>query len=390
MGKHLRIPLLGLLLIFFLTSEAFPIPAFARKYSLSCKVCHTPFPKLKPYGDDFAGNGFVVEDKEAPRYYQDTGDSWLSLLRELPIAIRFDGFLSFNNAGNERLDFSTPFIIKLLSGGEITKNISYYLYFFFSEQGEVAGLEDAFIMLNNVFNTDLDIYLGQFQVSDPLFKRELRLTYEDYRIYKVKVGQARANLAYDRGLILTYGLPTGTDFTFELVNGLGLEPADNLGTFDTDKYKNVLFRVSQDVTKAVRAGAFGYLGKERQENINNSLWMLGADFTWSLPKLELNVQYVERQDKNPYFILENPQKIETRGGFAELLYFPKGDDSRWYLAGLFNWVDSDQEDLKYSSAGIHYGYLLRRNVRAVIEGTYVFRSDLPDHFRIGLGLITAF
>ncbi len=389
MARKIRKIILLLIILCFITSEALAIPAFARKYTMSCKVCHAPFPKLKPYGDEFAGNGFVIKDKETPRYYVDTGDGLLSLLREIPIAIRFDGFLRFNNAGGKKIDFSSPFVIKLLSGGEIARNISYYLYFFFTERGEVAGLEDAFIMLNNLFKTDLDVYIGQFQVSDPLFKREVRLTYEDYQIYRVRVGNARANLTYDRGIMLTYGFPGGPDLTFEVVNGLGLLPTDGVGSFDTDKYKNFMLRLSQDLGKSLRAGAFGYLGKEKQGPAVDSLWMLGGDLTFSLPALELNLQYVERRDDNPFFV-PNPNRIATRGGFAELIYLPKGDDSRWYLTGLFNWVDSDQPDIRYTSAGLHYGYLIRRNMRATIEGTYVFKSDRPKHFRLGLGLITAY
>ncbi len=60
------------------------MPAFARKYSMSCKTCHAPFPKLKPYGEEFAANGFVIKDKETPRDTIDTGDATLSLLRERP------------------------------------------------------------------------------------------------------------------------------------------------------------------------------------------------------------------------------------------------------------------------------------------------------------------
>lgn len=116
----------------------------------------------------------------------------------------------------------------------------------------------------------------------------------------------------------------------------------------------------------------------------------GGDLTLASPKLELNLQYVERRDKNPYFYVIEPEKVATRGGFAELIYLPRGDDSRWYATGIFNWVDSDQPELKYTSAGLHYGYLLRRNMRVTVEGTYVFKSDLPKHFRLGLGLITAY
>jgi hypothetical protein len=366
------------------------IPAFARKYQMTCKTCHTPFPKLKDYGEEFAGNGFVIKDKDAPRYYIDTGDSFLSLLREIPLALRLEGFITYNNSDSRQWDFTSPYLIKLLSGGEITKNISYYFYFFFSERGEVAGIEDAFLMFNDLFGSDLDFYLGQFQVSDPLFKRELRLTFEDYQIYRARVGDSNINLTYDRGVMFTYGFPSGTAFTVEILNGTGIGEANPLRNFDSDKYKNFVFRVSQDLGDYFRLGGFAYVGKEEENGIGNSLWFLAADATVSAAPFELNLQYVERRDGNPYFTLANDPAVKTRGGFAELVYLPKGDDSRWYLAGLCNWVHSDIGELDYSSATIHIGRLLRRNIRATAEFTYVFDSVYDDHGRLAFGLTTGF
>lgn len=58
------------------------IPAFARKYQISCQVCHSPAaPTLKPFGDEFAGAGFRMTDYESPRYFIQTGDDRLSLFR---------------------------------------------------------------------------------------------------------------------------------------------------------------------------------------------------------------------------------------------------------------------------------------------------------------------
>jgi hypothetical protein len=68
----------------------------------------------------------------------------------------------------------------------------------------------------------------------------------------------------------------------------------------------------------------------------------------------------------------------------------KGDDSKWYLAGLLNYVNSDLDELDYSSATFHYGRMLRRNVRATAEFTYVFDSRYKDHARLALGLTTGF
>ena len=47
------------------------------------------FRHLKAYGNDFAGNGFQLKDKDAPRYYVDTGDEELSLIRDFPIGFKF-------------------------------------------------------------------------------------------------------------------------------------------------------------------------------------------------------------------------------------------------------------------------------------------------------------
>ena len=388
MKSALRFVLAAALLAAVSLGSLRAMPAFARKYSMSCKTCHAPFPKLKPYGAEFAANGFVIKDKDTPRYTMDTGDSLLSLLREVPIALRLEGFLDYNDGNDRKLDFGAPHILKIISGGQLFKDVSYYFYFFFSEKGEVAGVEDAFVYFNDVFNTGIGLTVGQFQVSDPLFKREIRLPYEDYAVYKARPGASGIDLTYDRGVVLTYGLPTGTDLTVQVVNGNGIGEGNIFSNFDDDKYKNVMFRLSQDVAPAVRVGGFGYLGKEAPEGTANAVWMAGGDATVTVKPFELNLQYLERRDSNPFFADILPEgRVATRGAFAELIYTPKGDDGRWYLAGLFNWVDSDLSDLFYTSVTAHYGYLLRRNMRLVLEGTYVLRGPFARHARAGAGLV---
>ncbi|MCX6573569.1 MAG: hypothetical protein NTX99_06210 [Candidatus Aminicenantes bacterium] len=391
MKRVLRAVLAATLLAAVTAGSLQAMPAFARKYNMSCKTCHAPFPKLKPYGDEFAGNGFVIKDKPTPRYNIDTGDPLLSLLRDVPIAFRLEGYLNYNNEDSRTVDFAAPHLLKIISGGELFKNVAYYFYFFFSEKGEIAGIEDAFVMFNDLFHSDLDLYVGQFQVADPLFKREIRLPYEDYVIYGAKPGASTVDLTYDRGLMLTYGFGTGTDVTLEVVNGNGIGEGNIFNNFDQDKYKNLMLRVSQDVVPALRVGAFGYTGKEQPEEIVNSVWMAGGDATVNFAPFELNLQYLERRDTNPFFATILPlEKVATRGGFAELIYRPKGDDGRWYGAGLFNWVDSDQVELRYTAATAHTGYLLRRNLRLIVEATYVFEGLAADYLRLGTGLVLGF
>ncbi len=40
------------------TGHAWAVPAFARKYKTSCTTCHTIFPKLTPFGEQFRRNGY--------------------------------------------------------------------------------------------------------------------------------------------------------------------------------------------------------------------------------------------------------------------------------------------------------------------------------------------
>lgn len=366
------------------------MPAFARKYKMSCNVCHSPFPKLKEYGEEFAGNGFVLKDKDSPRYFRDTGDDKLSLVKEIPIALRMEGHFYYNNSHSQQVDFASPYLVKLLSGGTLAKKISYYFYFFMNERGKVAGLEDAFIFFNDIFGTGLALAVGQFQVSDPLFKRELRLTFEDYMIYKGKPPFSSIDLTYDRGLMFSYGIARGPDFTFEILNGSGIEEADGLKNFDTDKYKNIFGRVSQGFGEHLRIGACGYYGNEIQYGEINRAQIWGVDATLHFDILELNLQYIDRSDNNAQFALAPGIEENIRGGFAEVIFTPRGDKSAWYAVGLFNWIEADYPGLDYRSISGHVGYLLRRNFRLVAEINHIFKSHEGEYTRAGIGLITAF
>jgi len=82
------------------------------------------------------------------------------------------------------------------------------------------------------------------------------------------------------------------------------------------------------------------------------------------------------------------ENLMTHGGFAEIIYSPKGDMSTWYLTGLLNWVESDLDLLDYRSATLHAGYIIRRNVRLVTEFTQVFGNN--KYGKLSAGFVSAF
>jgi hypothetical protein len=390
--KALAITILALPGLFF-SVESKSIPAFARKYQISCQVCHSPAtPRLKAFGDEFAGNGFRLTEYESPRYFIPAGDDRLSLFRELPLAIRLDGFATLNFNDEKAVDFASPFVLKILSGGELSDKLSYYFYFLLNERGTIAGVEDAFLMYHDLFGSGINISLGQFQASDPLYKGELRFTLEPYEIYAAAPGNSNVDLRYDRGIVLDKGFSSGTTVVFQVVNGNGIGGAGEGWKFDRDKYKNVMLRLNQSAGP-VSIGVFGYAGKEElflgvPAGVNK-IWMAGPDLSLDLnERFMVSLQYLMRNDSRVFTGMGLMNDVKTSGGFAELIYSPAGDRSNWYLTGLVNYVNSDDDFLDYSSATLHGGYLIRRNVRLMGEYTYQFSGN--PYGRLSAGFSAAF
>lgn len=365
-------------------SEA--IPAFARRYRLSCSTCHAPFPRLKPYGDEFAARGFrMAPGQEPARASLDVGDPLLLLPRDIPLAMRLEGFASWNQDAAAEADVEYPYVFKILSGGPIAKKVSYYVYFIV-EKGEVEGLEDAYLQVNGIFGSPVDLIVGQFQVSDPLFKRELRLERLDYEVFNATVGDSRVKLTYDRGLMALWTAPGKVDVVLEVVNGNGIK--DPAAEFDRDSYKNVALRLARAFGR-VRVGLFGYTGKENGEvgGVNRTTY-LGPDLVVDFSrKLQLNLEFLERRDDDPLFTGESPGDVVTRGGFAELVWLPLGEDGRLALSALYNRIDSDLDPSDGESAALAVSWLLARNVRFSGELGRDFEAEAS---RVSLGLIAAF
>jgi hypothetical protein len=378
-----RLPALVLMLA-GLASMARAIPAFARKYGYSCEVCHAPIPRLKAFGEEFAGNGYRVPDKEPPRATIDTGDPLLLLTRDLPLAIRVDTALAYESDAAVKPDLRTPFVVKLMSGGTISPSVSYYAYFLMTEDSKIVGLEDAFLSFRDVFGLPLSVVVGQYSVADPIKPSEVRPTFESYRIYKFGVGDSKISLSYDRGVMATLGLETGTEVMLQVVNGNGIASED---VFDTDKFKNIVWRIGQTLAKdRVRVGFLGYHGKEERGGPANTVTYLGPDLRLSFPKLTLSAGYLRRTDSNPFFA-SGDEECKTDAFLAEAVYAPGGDKGRLFFVGAYNLIRSDLAAVDYNRLTLNASYLLRRNLKWM--GEYTRDLDGEAH-RLLTGFVVGF
>ena len=371
------------------------IPSFARRYRTTCQTCHNVVPALNAFGEQFAGNGFRIMSGEEPLDSIATGDDALVLLQSLPLAVRLDAYAQAYAGNRAVADFQTPYALKLLSSGPLSKKVSWYFYAFLLERGEVGGVEDAFLVYDDVGGAPVDVVVGQFQISDPLFKRELRLEFEDYAVYRARLGEALADLTYDRGVMVTADA-LGFGLTGIVVNGNGRGTAGDDRRYDVDAGKNVMLRVSRDVATGVRLGAFGLYGTAEADNaVDNETTMAGVDATVGAGAVEVNLQYLHREDDHPTFD-PGDAGAELDGGFAEVLVRPAG--SRWYGFGLYNLVTADRPLLdvrldtpggveRYETLTGGVGYLLQRNLRITGETTWDMETERT---RWTLGFVSAF
>jgi hypothetical protein len=367
-----------------LPSPAEAIPAFARRYRFSCTTCHTIFPQLRPFGAEFAARGFALEPGQEPASAStDLGDELLWLPRYFPLAMRFDGFVLARN-GEPYVDFQTPWVLKLLAGGEIARGVAFYGYFIV-EEGDVVGFEDAYLQFSRIFSSPVDLLFGQFQLSDSIAKRELRLLRSDYEILTTRVGVSPVNLTYDRGLAVAAALGP-VDVIATVTNGTGLAGASLTGTFDTDAYKNLGVDVATGVGPA-RVGVYGFYGRGKDAGIVNTTWYLGAHLDYALHEtLGLRAAYLERRDSNAAFVAGYAETV-TRGGYVEATWWPAGWNGRWYVDALYNRVDSGDAAADRDDVALGAGWLLRRNVRLVAEVDYDFLGEIVAG---SLGTVVAF
>lgn len=382
-----------------LLPRAEALPLFASRNAASCRRCHHPFPRLTPAGETFAANGYRRHSAQAPDDTVRTGDDLLVLGRNLPLSMRLEANASW--LGGDGIapvtDLQTPYALKVVSSAPLSQSLTYYFYFYLFEHGE-TGIEDAFVMWNDLGGHPLDLTVGQFQISDPIFKRELRLEFEDYTMYRARIGETRADLTYDRGAMIAWS-PPRWDLSAVVVNGTGKRAAETGESFDTDAPKNVLGHASFTVTPSLRVGGVAFAGwqdgGDAGARVRSSVVMTGADATLSLGELELNGQYLHRVDSHATFTQGEPDAT-TDGGFVEALWTP--NQGRWYAYGLWNRIECDLPLLNPRSGGpagvtrwqtvsAGAGHELQRNVRLQGELGYDTESEAA---RVVFSLVTSY
>ncbi|MBT8128325.1 MAG: hypothetical protein KJP15_12640 [Gammaproteobacteria bacterium] len=400
-----------LLMVTLIPNNSDAMPVFARKYDISCAACHSAFPKLNEFGEYFADNNMRL-----PNWRDSTisgGDDMLALPDSVPLALRAQAYVQAREASNidvetgEEItadtDIQSPYQIKLLSGAPLSDHITYYFYAIFAEKGgngEVV-VEDAWFRHDDVFGTNIGMMLGQFQVSDLMFAREIRLPFQDYVAYRL------AGLTYERGILFDYALGP-VDLALGVINGNGID--DNFAInspgykrpdrlFDNNNGKAVFGRVGTDIA-GVNAGLFGYSGSQKNATDPAGLGVgerdtdkisYGIDLSGKIgDKTYWYVQLLQNQWDG---FLQDDTNYRWFGSFAGVDYI---HSNRWAYSLLYNYNDANDfkntdtvyEGIDMNTLTFTAAYYFMRNVKGVIELNLDLLDTVPQSGNYFTGHLT--
>ncbi|MFN0315646.1 MAG: hypothetical protein ACKVQA_11490 [Burkholderiales bacterium] len=384
-------------------NNAAAMPAFARQYNLSCSACHVAYPRLSQFGEQFRDMNYRLPNWRDQTI--DMGDPELALPKLPPVAFRAQAYVQGRDGeetdpatgptGNRSgFDFQTPYLIKLLSSAPLSEHITYYFYGIFAEKGVngETAIEDAWFRHDDLFGTQIGLQLGQFQVSDLMFPRELRMSFQDFMAYRT------AGITYERGVIFDrkFGSVTtalgfvngnGINANFD-INSPGFRRPDKL--FDNDSRKTGFGRIGLEIGP-VNAGIFGLAGKQasatgtagsaagvRQTAKRVAGLDLSGDiagkFFWFAQGLWNN--WSDFLDADP------ARDYKWFGGFAGMDYVAT---ERWAYSLLYNYAEADDfkatgtiyEGIKMNTLTLGASYYFMRNVKGVIEMNFDFLKKDP-------------
>jgi hypothetical protein len=184
MARKLRWIAVIILLAPALRAEA--IPAFARKYGMSCTACHVAWPIFNQEGQNFRDNGYqfgLGKDDPvtvSPAYW--------------PVAMRTTPAYQFTRQTNQPSDqgpitvqsggVPLPPGVDILTAGTIAKDISFLLVVSGFGPDGLASVESAWARLDNLLGSSwLNFKIGKFELDEPASAhRGVALTY-GYAVY---------------------------------------------------------------------------------------------------------------------------------------------------------------------------------------------------------------
>jgi len=324
---------------------AMAIPAFARRYQISCHICHDIYPKLTMIGQRFKERGFRMEREE-----QFDASKWLS---SVPLVIHPRVSRSFiENAQGATFGF-----IEGISAGNLGDRFSYWVddTLVISDSGTThAKPDNAWLRFEVLRGDRLHAKAGRIELDIP-FTQVRSPHLFPYEVYSANTGFEADNIGrYHEGIELGGSLPSDVHWSTAFVKGLDTG-GDVSGTshFGVNLYVRIAKRVNEH-----RLGAFAYLGHNNlafNRNIawEDSLQRFGVDGSVWISRLNVYGVYMHGRNSNSLASAARPtgtqQPLSFDAGFLQADYHVRPEVALTLRLNILNQPGPDLRSQTLSS-----------------------------------------
>ena len=344
------------------------IPAFARKYGLRCSACHTVWPELNSFGQQFRDNGYIpITLRATPQFHMERATK--QLVDAVPgDATSGPAGRTLNSHG---FDLSG---IDLWSAGTLWKNVSFVLLLSADNQGSF-GFEAMHVRFDNLGSSPwLNLKVGKFELDNLISEKRFLFLSDNGGSYQAYHFNAPGS-SIDFGMgdnqigaeLSGHSLNSYTRYSAAVLTSTdGEAGGENFSSYDG----NVNFSQAFDGGKmgVQRIGGFAYLGQRPTsyqtidgEEVPGSgtnrkmFYRAGAAGDFFLHKLEFLPLYMHGND-NAFLASDTPHDQPL---------LPGARDASWNAGFLETHFYINQQ------------FVLTQRVEAVRMSQQAF-SDLPN------------
>jgi hypothetical protein len=396
--------LIALMLSLVVSTDSRSIPAFARKYSFNCNMCHTAYPKLNDFGQRFRDNGYQMPGQE--------GREKNVFAAAPPVAMRTSTGMSGYSTDSTTTSGFKVLGLDLLAAGVMHENISFLVIYTpridepsadysgshdGANPSQPGALESASVIFSNIVQNAVNVRIGRFEPAYHPFssKRSYYLS-QPYEIYAYTApGNDFDFDANQLGIEVTGHFNVGFKYGLGVVNGTGGSP-------DNNKSKDVYARLSHTFGRGDgesaghKIGLFGYYGRQplhiSESSVspdgeangcgNKPFYRVGVDGSLNVGTLNLRAMYLIGIDDKELNSIDVTQDYEYEGGIAELDY--AGFMNNRLVASLvYNWInvpcyDEESADVSAYSALVRYYFGDWTAVNVALHAEYTYREAKRD------------
>lgn len=356
----------GFLLMLFFAQTASAIPAFTRKYEMSCSSCHNAFPQLNQFGREFKEAGYRMESRKGNE--KKIGKS-LFLDSNLGLSgILIGRPYDKKHSGDDKA--RAVHEVEIIVAGVLGRQWSGY---FEIEAEDETGFEPEFspAVLTYHLNKKVNVQMvyGPMFWADPygFLGDHYRLTRGHVSVIDQGFGGADASgkLRSTRQNVGVYGRPT--DRFFYNVNISGVS-----GDAEGENSQNYNFRVAYDIADGAMIGAFGVDGEDELTGLDFDRF--GIDFSVDVGDGRIQGAYTKASDD---LDSSGTLSVDNEALSIQALYVFTDESFKptWVPLLRYDTYEKNDGADEYKELTFNLGYYFEENVKVYFE--YWDRMDAP-------------